>query len=90
MRIVHMAIEHIYLRIVMLIQAILTVIAHHRIVAQNHLSFVIVPLLIRLNPLKTGRIKIPVIQKPIVISRNQIQLSVQLRQKLVGLRAVSE
>ena len=77
LRVMHMTIKHIGLWLSLLIQTILPVITHNRVMAQHYLPPVIRQLLVWLNPLETARIHILVREKTIMIPLNQIQPSVQ-------------
>ena len=72
-----MPVQHIRLRFSLRIPAVLPVVAHNRIVAENHLSIVIIDFPIMRNPFKTRWIKLFIRNKMIMISDDQILLSIQ-------------
>ena len=73
----HMSIQHVCLRFPLRIPTVLSVVAHDRIMAENHLAIVIIDFSIMRNPFKTRWIKLFVRNKMIMISDDQILLSIQ-------------
>ena len=72
-----MSIQHVCLRFSLRIPAVLPVVAHNRIMAQNHLAVVIIDFPIMCDPFKMRWIKLFVRNKMIMISDDQILLSIQ-------------
>ena len=89
MRVVNMPVEHPCFRIPLPVQVILAVIAHDRIMAQNHFPALVMQLRIGLDPYKTACVKLTVCQKAVMIPLDQIQLPVQFLKQLIGLLRIS-
>ncbi len=74
----HMSIQHVCLRFPLRIPAVLSVVAHDRIMAQDYLAVVIIDFPVMRDPFKMRWIKLFVRNKMIMISDDQILLSIQL------------
>lgn len=84
LRIMNMAIEHIGQWVSRLIFPILTWIAKHGIVGQDHQPTVIPDLLIGLDPAEQAGVELPVGQEHVVVPDDQILFAVQLLQNALG------
>ena len=71
-RIMHMSVKHIGSGIPLSVQPVLTVIAHHRIMAEDYLSLIVLHFRIGLYPHKPLRPEIWFLQKVVVISPDHI------------------
>ena len=84
-----MSVEHISPGIPLFVQLILSVVKHNGIMAEDHLSVIIMKLLIRFDPLKTAPVHVSFQDHMIMISLDQIQLSVKVSQQFISLCFVS-
>ena len=84
LRVMHMAIKHVYFGIPIFIHTVLAIVAHDGIMAEDHLSLIVLQFLIGLDPHKPTCVIVFVLQKPVVVSLDQIQASVEPLQQLIG------
>ena len=86
--VMHMSVKHKGPGTSILFPVKLSVIAEDRIMRQDHLPFPVMDLGIRPDPFEPAPVKVLILQEPLVmISLDQVQLSLQLLCDLIGGRS---